>query len=168
MSQASTLLTGQGYFIGNSSVVPLRSGQWVALKREGIQNIGDLVKFKDDDIDNVTLNLRQPQDIWHLTIPTWKRSAEIAVNNAVVHPVPFRAAVTRRDRVDAWTKKQHPLVCSALLVKKMKLTADIVCYYTGIRQPQIKENMEYAILKDYNDHIKLVKALRKDQDIKLM
>ena len=28
--------------------------------------------------------------------------------------------------------------------------------------------MTYVILKDYNDHLKSVKALKKDQDIKLM
>ena len=50
----------------------------------------------------------------------------------------------------------------------MKLVADIACYYTGIRQSLTKENMEYVIIKDYNDHLKLVKCLRKDQDVKLM
>ena len=69
MSQASTPLTGQGYFMGNSSVIRLSSGQWVAVKREGIKNIGDLVEFEDDNIDNVILNLRRPLDIWHPTTP---------------------------------------------------------------------------------------------------
>ena len=50
----------------------------------------------------------------------------------------------------------------------MKLAACIVPYYTGIGRPLTKGNMEYVILKDYNDHLKSVKALRKDQDIKFM
>ena len=48
----------------------------------------------------------------------------------------------------------------------MILAADIVCYYTGVRKPV--KNMKYVILKDYNDHFKSVKALMKDQEIKLM
>ena len=132
MSQASSPLTGQGYFMGNSSVVQLSSKQWVALKREGIENVGDLVEFKDDDINNVIFNLIRPQDSWHPTIPTHTGSAEIAVDNAAVLPVPFQAVVTQRDSVDASTEKQPHLVCSLLLVKKMKLAVDIFCYYTSI------------------------------------
>ena len=60
------------------------------------------------------------------------------------------------------------MVCSALLVKKMKLSADIVHYYTVIGRPLTMEDMKYVILKDYYDHLKSVKALKKDQDIKLM
>ena len=60
------------------------------------------------------------------------------------------------------------MVCSALLVKKTKPATDIVCYYAGVRQPLTVEDMKYVILKDYNDHLKLVKALKQDQDIKLM
>ena len=114
------------------------------------------------------LNLRRPQDIWHATIPAHMGSVEIAANTATVPPVQFQAAVAQRDRVDAWTKKQPPLVCSMLLVKKVKLAAHIVHYYTGNRQPLTKENMEYVFLKDYNDYLKLVNALKKDQDINLM
>ena len=68
MSQASTPLTVQCYFMGNSSVVRLSFVQWVTLKREGIENVWDLVEFEDDNIDNEILNLRQPQDIYHPTI----------------------------------------------------------------------------------------------------
>ena len=95
-------------------------------------------------------------------------SAEIADNNAAVPPVRFQAAVAQRNRVNARTEKQSPLICSALLVKKVKLAAHMVHYYTSNRQPLTKENMEYVFLKDYNDHLKLVNALKKDQDIKLM
>ena len=78
MSQASTpFVSGQGYFMGNLSVVKLSAGQWIALKREGILNVGDLVEFEDDDIDNVILDLRQPQDIWHPTQLAVPGSAEI-------------------------------------------------------------------------------------------
>ena len=68
MPQASTSFnSGQDYFMGNHSVVKLSAGQWVAIKREGIVNVEDLVEFKDDDVDNVVLNLRRPQDFWHFT-----------------------------------------------------------------------------------------------------
>ena len=80
----------------------------------------------------------------------------------------FQAAVTQRDRVDAWNKKQDPLVCGALSVKELKLAVDVVCYYTGIERPLTKENMKYVILKDYNDYLQLVKDLKKDQEIKHM
>ena len=80
--------------MGNSSVVRLSSGQWVALKRERIENVGDLVEFKDNDIDNGILNLRQLQDIWHPTIPAHAGSAEIAADNVAVPLVSFQAAVT--------------------------------------------------------------------------
>ena len=55
------------------------------------------------------------------------------------------------------------MVCSALSVKKMKLAADIVCYYAGTGQPLTVKNMKYVILKDYSDHLKLAKALKKDR-----
>ena len=58
MSQESTPLTGQDYFMGNYSVVKLSARQWVALKREGIKDVKDLVEFEDDDVDSVILNLR--------------------------------------------------------------------------------------------------------------
>ena len=80
----------------------------------------------------------------------------------------YQAVVLQRDRVDAWNKKQDPLVCGALSVKKSKLAADVVCYYTGIGRPLTQENMKYVILKDYSDHLQSVQALEKDQDIKLM
>ena len=47
----------------------MSAGQWVASKQEGIANVKDLVELEDDDIDNIILNLRRPQDIWHPTIP---------------------------------------------------------------------------------------------------
>ena len=58
MSQASTTLTGQDYFLGNTSVVQLANKQFVVLKGEEIINVEDLEEFKDDDIDNVIQNLR--------------------------------------------------------------------------------------------------------------
>ena len=39
MSQASTVLAGQDYFIGNASVVRLSARQWVALTQEGIVDV---------------------------------------------------------------------------------------------------------------------------------
>ena len=163
MSQASTpFATGQDYFMGNLSVVKLSGGQWIALKRECILNVGDLAEYKDDDINNVILNLRRPQDIFHPTVPVFPGSAEIPANNNANPLVLFQAAVARRERVVAWTEKQAPMVCGALSVKKIKLSADIVRYYAGIRQPLTQENMKYVILKDHNEHLKWVKALKKD------
>ena len=75
MSQGSTSFAlGQDYFMGNYSVVKLSARQWVSINCEGIMkelwrncegivNVEDLLEFKDDDIDNVFLNLRQPQDV---------------------------------------------------------------------------------------------------------
>ena len=139
--------------MGNHSVVKLSAEQWVSIKQEGIMNVEDLVEFEDDDIDNVILNLRRPQDVWHLTQLAVPGSADILANPNVNPPVVYQAAVARRERVVAWTKKQPPMVCSALLVKKMKLAADIVLYYTGVGRPLTMENMKYVILKDYNDHV---------------
>ena len=48
------------------------------------------------------------------------------------------------------------------------MTGHLVRHYAGFRRPLTKENMTYIILKDYSDHFKSVKALKKDQDIKLM
>ena len=73
----------------------------------------------------------------------------------------FQAEVLSRPRVVAWTEKQSPMVCSGLSVKKLKLSADLVHYYTGIGRPLTVENMNYVILKDYNDHLKSVKALKR-------
>ena len=87
--------------MGNASVEQLSASQLVALKREGIRNVKDLVEFKDNDANNVILNLRQPKDIWHPTIPTHAGSAEIAVNNAAVSPMIFQAAVAQSARIDA-------------------------------------------------------------------
>ena len=77
MSQASTPLVGQSYFMGNHSVGKLSAGQWVALKREGMEDVKDLMEFKDNDLDNAILNFRRPQDIWYPTIPALAGSAEI-------------------------------------------------------------------------------------------
>ena len=62
----------------------------------------------------------------------------------------------------------HFSLCGALSVNKLKLVVDIVRYYTGIGRPLTQENTKYVILKDYNDHLVLGKALKKDQEIKLM
>ena len=70
--------------------------------------------------------------------------------------------------VDSYTEKQPPLVFSAFIVKRLKLTGDVLCHYTGIRCIFTQENMTYVILNDYNNHPKSVKALKKDQDIKLI
>ena len=80
----------------------------------------------------------------------------------------YHAAVIQRDRGDAWNKKQAPLVCAALSVKKLKLAADVVHFCVGIGRSLTQENMKYLILKDYSEHLQLVKSLKKDQDIKLM
>ena len=42
MSQASTMLTGQDYFLGNPGVVWLAAKLYVVLKGEGIVNVEDL------------------------------------------------------------------------------------------------------------------------------
>ena len=39
------------------------------------------MEFEDDDLNNIILNLRQRQDIWHLTVPALMGSVEIHVNN---------------------------------------------------------------------------------------
>ena len=41
-------------------MVRLVTKQYVALKGEGIVTVENLKEFKDDDIDNVAQNLRQP------------------------------------------------------------------------------------------------------------
>ena len=46
--------------------------------------------------------------------------------------------------------------------------ADLVCHYTGAGRTLTQENMRYIIVKDYNDHLKSVKAMKKNQDIKLI
>ena len=131
-------------------------------------DVEDLKEYDDDDIDNVILNLRRPQDTWHATIPLIPGSVEILADNSVNPPVVYQAAVPRRERVDAWTEKVAPMVCGALSVKKIKLSANIVRHYAGIGRPLTQENMKYVILKDYDEHLKSVKALKKDQDIKLL
>ena len=94
MSQASTpIVSGLSYFMGNRSVVKLSLGQWDALKREGILDVGDLEEYEDDDIDNVVYNLRQPQDTWYPTIPLEPGSAEIPFDANAVPPVLFQVAV---------------------------------------------------------------------------
>ena len=169
MSQASTLFAAsQDYFIGILSVVKLSAGQWISVNTEGIVNVKDLLEFEDDNIDNVVLNLKRPQDVLHPTEATVIGQAEISADPNAVPPVRFQAAVLPCPRVVAWTEKQPPMVCSALSVKILKLSADLVFYYTGIRQPLTMENMSYFIHKDYNDHFKSAKALKKDQNIKLM
>ena len=113
MSQVSTpFASGQSYFIGNPSVVKLSPGQWVSIKAEGIVNVEDLLEFEDDDIDNVTTNLRRPQDVWFPTREAVVGPVKVAVNTNTVPPVLFRAAVLQRARVVAWTEKQPPMVCS--------------------------------------------------------
>ena len=57
MSQASTTLTGQDSFLGNTSVVRLVVKLYVALKGEGIVSVEDLEEFDDDDIDNIVQDL---------------------------------------------------------------------------------------------------------------
>ena len=66
MSQASTALTSITYYL---SVVGIHHTQWLALTREGISDVEDMIKFDDDDIDNVVTNLRRPQDIFHAEVP---------------------------------------------------------------------------------------------------
>ena len=75
------------------------------IKAEGIVNIKDLLEFEDDDINNVITNLRQPQDIWHLTRDAVVGCAEVAANPNAVPLMLFLAAVLQRARVIAWTEK---------------------------------------------------------------
>ena len=141
MSQASTpFMSGQQYFLGTYSVVKLSGGQWEVLKREGILSVADLMEYEDDDIDNVFYNLRRPQDTWHSTIPLIQGSAEILADDTVNPPVVYQAAVPRRERVASWTEKQAPMVYSALSVKKIKLSANIVRHYAGIGRPLTQES----------------------------
>ena len=71
MSQASTPIgSGLHYFLGATSVVRLSVGQWGALTREGIVDVGDLEEYEDDDIDNVIQNLRRPRCLPVLEHPT--------------------------------------------------------------------------------------------------
>ena len=63
MSQASTVSNPIDYFL---NVVKIHYSQWGALTGEGINDVGDLVEFDDNDIDNVVTNLRHPQDIFIL------------------------------------------------------------------------------------------------------
>ena len=81
----------------------------------------DLTEFDNDDINNVVQNLRRPQDIYHPTVPALTGSAEVLAN--IQTDAFYLAAVNQRARVDAWTNKQAPLVCSALSVKTLKLVA---------------------------------------------
>ena len=48
------------------------------------------------------------------------------------------------------------------------MTGQLDRHYAGVERIFTKENMTYVILKNYSDHFKSVKALKKDQDIKLM
>ena len=68
------------------------------------------------------------------------RSVLIAadINNGVL----FLAPILQSDRVVALTEKQASLVLGALSVKKMKLVADIVPYFTAAGRPLIQENMK--------------------------
>ena len=94
MSQASTpFAADQYYFMGNPSVVKLSAGQWISINAERIVNFKDLLEFKDDDIDNVITNLRQPQSIWHPAEEIVVGSAEIIEDLTTVPPVQFQPAV---------------------------------------------------------------------------
>ena len=81
----------------------------VACWEGGIKNVENLVEFKDDDVDNVVLNLRRPQDIWHPASPVFLGSAEITADKYVNLPVLYQAVVGQRKRADAWTEKQPPM-----------------------------------------------------------
>ena len=127
----------------------LQANQWPELTQEGISVVEDLVEFENDDIDNIVQNLRRSQNIVH---------AEI------LH-VP---AVLPQPHIDARTKKQAPYVLSSLSVKKIEMAGQLDRHYAGVGRALTKENMTYVILKNYSDHFRSAKALRKDQDIKLM
>ena len=77
-------------------------------------------------------------------------------------------AILAHARIDAHTKKQAPFVLSALSVKKMKMTGQLVYHYASVGRMLTKETITHVILIDYSDHYKSVKLLKKDQDIKLM
>ena len=48
------------------------------------------------------------------------------------------------------------------------MTGELARHYTCLGRTLTEENMTYVILRNYSEHHKLVKALKKDQDIKLM
>ena len=100
MSQASTTLTGQDYFLGSTSVVRLANKQYFALKREGIVNVENLKEFKVDDVDNVVHYFKRPQDIWYPMVQAHAGSVEAFENLAAIPPVAYQATVAQRDRVN--------------------------------------------------------------------
>ena len=88
--------------------------------------MGDLVKFDDNNIDNVVTNLRRPQDIFHAEVSVHTQVEQklqqqlLVLNNiAKVLHVP---AILAHTRIDAQTKEHAPLALNALSVKKMKMT----------------------------------------------
>ena len=133
---------------------------------EGMVDVVDLAELDDDDVDNIIQNLRLPQDIYHPEVPVTLGRVEVVTNstNGVLHS----PEVFSKPHVDAYNKEQAPLVCSALSVEKLEMTGNLVCHYTCVRPAVLKENMTFVILKDYNDHLKSVKALKKDQTVRLM
>ena len=109
MFQASTALTGITYFL---SVVGIDHTQWLALTREGISDVEDIIKFHDDDIDNLVTNLRRPQDIFHAEVPAQLGVPEVLAvaggpNVAAVLHVP---TIPPQARIDAQTENQAPFV----------------------------------------------------------
>ena len=75
MSQASTALDPITYYF--PQVVKIQANQWPVLTGEEISNVGDVVKFEDDDVDNIVQNLRYPQDIIHTETPTHAGREEV-------------------------------------------------------------------------------------------
>ena len=116
MSQASTpFVAGQSYFIGKPCVVKLSPGQWVSVNTKGMVNVEDLLKFKDDDIDNVITNLRRPQDVWHAT-----REAVVGLQKLLPIPMQYRLC---------FFKPRFLHVPEMLHGLRMSLLWYVVCYW---------------------------------------
>ena len=174
MTQASTPMTMLNFFC---YVMKLTVAQMYVLQAEGITNVKHMIEFEDNDVNNVVLNLRQPQDTFHAEIPTitgMLAVAAVAITaNATATAIPAVAAVAAvapTTYIDAQTVKQAPLVLvlGALSVEKLMMAGQLVCHYEGIRRTLTKENKTYVILQNFSDHFKLVKVAKKDQDIGMM
>ena len=138
MSEASTVLTGITYLL---SVIGIHHTQWLALTREGISDVEDMIEFDDDDNNNVVTDLRRPQDIFHAEVPAVLGVPEVlAVAGGLNVPAVLHVPeILPQARVDARTEKQAPFVLSALAVKKLKMTGELARHYTGLGRSLTEE-----------------------------
>ena len=147
MSQASMALVPIDFFF---NIVKLQENQLIASTMEGINNVEDMVEFKDDDIDNVIQNLRQPH-IFQSEIPAHGSRPEVvarAIVDGFAKVLPVQA-VPPQLCIDTRTEKQAPLVLSALSVKNQDYSTtspsrcgrqtyfdkrkDDICYSKGLQ-----------------------------------